>query len=206
MKTIIRLGQYLEILGKVSESKKYISSKELGELNYVTPSTVRQDFFYFDTLKGKTKRGYEIESLKKEIVKILGLEKGRKLIIIGAGKIGTALSQYKDFKKLNIEFTAFFDIKESLIGKEIEGIRVYHLNDLKDYLKFHPEVEIATLCVPPDSAQDVADKAIKAGIKALWNFSPIIIKVPDNILIEYEFVGTSLYSLIYAMKKRNIDK
>ena len=202
MKTIIRLGQYLEILEKIPKSQKYISSKDLGELNYVTPSTVRQDFFYFDTLKGKTKRGYEVESLRKEIVKILGLEKGKKIIIIGAGKIGVALSQYKDFKKLNIEFVAFFDIKDSLIGKEIEGIKVYHLDDLKDFLKFHPEVEIATICVPPDAAQEVADKLIDAGIKALWNFSPTIIKIPDNILIEYEFVGTSLYSLIYAMKKR----
>ncbi len=200
MKAVIRLGQYVEILERLSPDKEYISSQELAELSGVTSSTVRQDFFYFPCLKGKTKKGYKVEELKENIIKILGLEKPKKIIIIGAGKIGTALSQYKDFKKLNIQFLAFFDIKESLIGKKRNNIPIYHLDSLESFIKKNPDVEIATIAVPENSAQQVVDKVIKAGIKAIWNFSPIIIKVPEDVLVEYEFVGTSLYNLIYLMK------
>ncbi|MCX8095778.1 MAG: redox-sensing transcriptional repressor Rex [Caldisericia bacterium] len=201
-KTLERLAIYYEILITLPVKKRFISSEELGKLAGVSPSTVRQDFLYFKEIEGKAKIGYEVPKLKTALKKIFKLNSITHAVIVGAGSLGQAVVGYDSFKKSKIIFDSFFDNNPNKIGKLIRGIFVRDVRYLKDYLMENKKVKIGIICVPPKEAQGIVDIFVEAGINSIWNFSPTILKVPKEVVVEYEHIGVSFYKLLYKTKNQ----
>jgi redox-sensing transcriptional repressor len=207
LRVIRRISFYYEALLKLDlPEDAYISSKKLEEITGVSCNQVRQDFFYLGISIGKQKKGYQVKKLFKELKRILSIDKGAKVIVIGAGRLGRALSEYKLFKVRNIHVVALFDIKDQLVGKKVEvkGIKIpiYHIDTLEEFLKNHPEIKIAMLTVPDMVAQDMLDKLVQYGIKGIVNFAPKILKIPKNaknIQLVNDCIGASLYKIVYQI-------
>jgi redox-sensing transcriptional repressor len=207
LRVIRRISFYYEALLKLDiPEDEYISSKKLEEITGVSCNQVRQDFFYLGISIGKQKKGYQVKKLFSELKRILSVDKGAKVIVIGAGRLGRALSEYKLFKVRNIHVAALFDIKPELVGKvlEVKGekISIYHLDRLEAFLKGHKNIRIAMLAVPENAAQEVLDKLIKLGIKGIVNFAPRILKLPRsarNIQLVNDCIGDSLYKIVYQI-------
>lgn len=207
LRVIRRISFYYEAMLKLDlPEDEYISSKNLEEITGVSCNQVRQDFFYLGISIGKQKKGYQVKKLFNELKRILSVDKGAKVIVIGAGRLGRALSEYKLFKVRNIHVAALFDIKPELVGKvlEVKGekISIYHLDRLETFLKNHKDIRIAMLAVPENAAQKVLDMLIKLGIKGIVNFAPRILKLPKsarNIQLVNDCIGDSLYKIVYQI-------
>ncbi|MFN3699034.1 MAG: redox-sensing transcriptional repressor Rex, partial [Dictyoglomus sp.] len=173
--TLERLKLYHRLLSE--ESKEYVSSEEIGEKLNIPPEQVRKDLSYLE-YKGKPKVGYHVKSLLEELNRLFGIDKKVKVIIIGAGNLGSALANYPGFANYNIEIVGIFDKDQEKIGKKVGDLVILSLDFLERVIKRF-NVEIGVICVPKESAQEVADLLVKNGIKAIWNFAPTFIKVPN---------------------------
>ncbi len=211
LRVIRRISFYYEALLKLDlPEDDYISSKKLEEITGVSCNQVRQDFFYLGISVGKQKKGYQVKKLFKELKKILSIDKGAEVIVVGAGRIGRALSEYKIFKVRNILVKAMFDIKEELVGTTLnirgEKIPILHTDKMSSYLKKHPEIKIALLSVPDSVAQEMLDKLIESGIKGVVNFAPRILKLPKNaknVQLVNDCIGASLYKIVYQIYSKH---
>lgn len=199
-KTLGRLALYYEILITLPFKKRLISSEELGNLAGVSPSTVRQDFLYFDEIEGKAKIGYEVTKLKEALKNIFKLNSKTHAVIVGAGSLGQSIAGYDSFKKSKIIFDSFFDNSPNKIGRLFKGIFVRDIKYLKDYLEENRRIKIVVVCVPPKEAQNIVNMVVDSGIKMIWNFSPTILKVPSDVYVEYEHTGVSFYRLLFKGK------
>jgi redox-sensing transcriptional repressor len=207
LRVILRISFYYEALLKLNlPEDSYISSKKLEEVTGVSCNQVRQDFFYLGISIGKQKKGYQVKKLFQELKKILSIDQGAKAIIVGAGRIGQALSNYKLFNDRNITVTALFDIKKDLVGSEVgkPGRKkpVLHIDQLETYLQENPDIKIALLTVPEEAAQETLDKLIGHGVKGIVNFAPKILKVPKEIpdvQVINDCIGTALYKIVYQL-------
>jgi len=207
LRVIRRISFYYEALLKLNlPDSMYISSKKLEEVTGISCNQVRQDFFYLGISIGKQKKGYQVKKLFRELKKILSIDRGAQMIIIGAGRIGQALSEYKLFVRRNISVAALFDIKKELVGTQIgkEGFRkpIYHIDQLEEFLRLNPGIHIALLTIPEESAQDILDKLIKFGIKGVINFAPKILRLPKetkDVQMINDCIGTSLYKIVYQL-------
>ena len=210
LRVIQRISFYYEALLKLNLSdNSYISSKKLEEITGVSCNQVRQDFFYLGISIGKQKKGYLVKKLFKELKKILSIDRGAEVIVIGAGRLGRALSEYKLFKVRNINVAALFDIKPELVDTiaEIKGekVPIFHTDKLETYLKEHPTVRIALLTVPEHSAQEMLDRLLDYGIQGIVNFAPKILKLPKekkNVQLVNDCIGASLYKIVYQIYHR----
>ena len=146
---------------------------------------------------GRTRVGYDIDNLLEELESFLGFTKMHKAFLFGAGKLGSALLNDTGLKQFGLEVVAAFDTSPKVVGHSVAGIPVYHINELEAKMKKH-NVQIGVLTVPIDRAQEVADKMIVWGIKAIWNFTPLRIRVPENIVVQ----NTSLYAHLSLMFNR----
>ena len=203
---IRRLPRYYRYLGELMENNIVrISSKELSDRMNVTASQIRQDFNNFGGF-GQQGYGYNVEFLYTEIGKVLGLERIHNVIIIGAGNVGHAIANYPDFKKRGFVFTAIFDNNPELRGKKVGECEVRSMDMLEEYIQ-NNDVEIAALTIPKSVAPDVAYKLSELGVKAIWNFAPTDLNLPDDVLVENVHLAESLMRLSYRIKEnedRNI--
>lgn len=207
LRVIRRISFYYEALLKLNlPDDYYISSTQLEDITGVSCNQVRQDFFYLGISIGKQKKGYQVKKLFKELKKILSIDTGADVIVIGAGRLGRALSEYKLFKVRNINVRALFDIKEDLVGNKVhvkgEEIPIMHIEDLKDYLAVNDHIRIALLTVPEENAQGLLDQLIDFGIKGIVNFTPRILKRPSaakDVQIVNDCIGASLYKIVYQI-------
>ena len=212
LRVITRVSFYYEALLKLDlPSDSYISSKKLEEITGVSCNQVRQDFFYLGISIGKQKKGYHVEKLFRALKKVLSIDKGALVIVIGAGRLGRALSEYKLFKVRNIQVTALFDIKEDLVDTvvDIKGRKtpIFHVNKLGEYLRDNPAVKIALLTVPERCAQEILDELVELGIKGVVNYSPRILKLPKktkNVQLVNDSIGASLYKVVYQTYHRTV--
>jgi len=207
LRVIRRISFYYEALLKLNlPEDAYVSSKKLEDITGVSCNQVRQDFFYLGISIGKQKKGYQVNRLFQELKKILSIDHGAKVIIVGAGRIGQALSNYKLFNDRNITVMALFDIKKDLVGSEIgkPGHKkpVLHIDHLEPYLKKNPDIKIALLTVPEEAAQETLDRLISHGVKGIVNFAPKILKVPKesgDVQVINDCIGTALYKIVYQI-------
>ena len=211
LRVIRRISFYYEALLKLNlPDEYYISSTQLEEITGVSCNQVRQDFFYLGISIGKQKKGYQVKKLFKELKKILSIDRGADVIVIGAGRLGRALSEYKLFKVRNINVGALFDTKEELVGNivHVKGaeIPILHIDTLEDFLKANSHIKIALLTVPEQSAQQILDRLIASGIKGIVNFTPRILKRPavaKDVQIVNDCIGASLYKIVYQIYQKN---
>jgi CoA binding domain./Putative DNA-binding protein N-terminus. len=181
-----------------------VSSAELSRRMGLTASQIRQDFNCFGGF-GQQGYGYNVEELYEQLTKILGLDQKYHTIIIGAGNIGQAIANYTDFEKDGFILEALFDINPRLIGLAIRGIEIKDIDELGAFVQQHP-VDIAIIATPRSKAQAVVDMVVRYGIKAVWNFAPIDIVVPPDVVIENVHLSDSLYILSYKIKELRSDK
>ena len=190
--------RYLQELTKNNVTK--VSSKTISTALHLTASQVRQDLYQFGGF-GQQGYGYDTESLKSAIKEILGLDEVHTAIIIGGGRIGQALANYKGFKNEKVNVLAIFDIETSHLQK-IDGIEVYNVSELESYLK-NNKIDIAIISVQKENAENVAKMAVNMGVNAIWNFAPIDLYFGDNVVCENINMSESLMRLIYKSKKLN---
>lgn len=186
-----RYYRYLSDLLKLGITR--ISSKELSSRMGITASQIRQDLNCFGGF-GQQGYGYNVEYLYKEIGNILGVNEAFKIIIIGAGNMGQALANYTNFEKRGFKLIGIFDINPNLIGKKIRDVEIMHLDSLDRFVAEN-QVDIAILCVPYENTPAVADKVARLGVKGLWNFSPMDLKLPYDVIIENVHLSDSLMVL-----------
>lgn len=197
---IKRLPKYYRNLGELLEKQvERISSKELSERMQVTASQIRQDLNNFGGF-GQQGYGYNVEHLYSEIGRILGLTRSYHMIIIGAGNLGQALANYTDFDKLGFVLDRMFDQKESLIGQQIRGVGISDVADLEQYMKAHP-VDIAAITIPKEQAPELAASLVRMGVRAIWNFAPTDLHLPDGVKVENVHLADSLMRLSYSLKE-----
>lgn len=193
--TVRRLPVYLRtlrILGR--QGKKDTSSRELASLVAVNPWQVRKDFSYFGAF-GKRGSGYEINSLSKKIARILRLDRKRKVVLVGAGNLGSALLAYNGFEIYGFDIVAAYDCDPKKVGKKLYNITVEDVAKLKNLKK--DSIDLAIIAVPGQAAQTIADKLVEAGVKGILNFSPRHIQVPKRIKVITIDIAMDLARLPY---------
>ena len=201
MAVIKRLPRYYRYLfDLLSMDIARISSKELSVRMGITASQIRQDLNCFGGF-GQQGYGYNVESLYNEIGNILGVNNKFNTVIIGAGNMGQALANYGNFEKRGFRITGIFDVNPKIIGKKIKTIEIMSFDSLEDFAKKN-RVDIAMLTVPYEHAPEAADRIARLGIKGLWNFSPMDLKLPYDIVIENVHLSDSLMVLGYRMNEK----
>ena len=198
---IRRMPRYYRYLGELlDESVERISSNELSSRMQVTASQIRQDLNNFGGF-GQQGYGYNVKYLYEEIGKILGLNEKHNIIVIGAGNLGQALANYVKFEKLGFVIIGLFDVNPALKGTLVRGIEVRMLDELAEFVKDH-KVDIATLTMPKEAADSVADLVVSLGIHAIWNFAHVDLQVLDeNVVVENVHLSDSLMQLSYNIVK-----
>lgn len=194
IKRLPRYYRFLDELGKNGMIR--ISSNELSRRMGFTASQIRQDLNCFGGF-GQQGYGYNIQQLKFEIGKILGIDNLKNAIIIGAGNMGRTLATNIDFKTRGFKIVGVFDKKQSLIGQLVNGIPIYDISRIDDFCR-EMRPDMAVLCIPQEIAKDIATSLINLGIKGFWNFShyDLSLDFPD-VAIENVHMGDSLMTLCY---------
>ncbi|MBR0278097.1 MAG: redox-sensing transcriptional repressor Rex [Clostridia bacterium] len=201
---IKRLPRYYRYLGDLLDAGiTRISSQALGKKMKVTASQIRQDLNCFGGF-GQQGYGYNVEALYNAIGEILGLNNGYKIIIVGAGHLGQALINYKSFERRGFTIIGVFDVKKELIGKDIGGHKVLHMDDIEEFAKEN-KPDIAVLSIPKTAAKSVAKKLISCGIKGFMNFCYVDIDVPKDICVENIHLSDTLMTLSYRIKNNSND-
>jgi redox-sensing transcriptional repressor len=177
------------------EGLKYISSPRIANIMDIDPTQVTKDLSY-TKIAGKTRVGYEVDPLIEELESFLGFKTLDEAFLFGVGSLGTALIRDFGLKQFGLNITAAFDINPDVIGQTYDGVEVHHVDKFSELYK--PDVKIGILTVPVEVAQKTAEMMIDAGIKAIWNFTPVILRVPDNIVVQ----NTSLYAHLAVMFNR----
>ncbi|AWI07047.1 redox-sensing transcriptional repressor Rex [Clostridium drakei] len=204
MAVIKRLPKYYRYLGQLMKNDvDRISSKELSEKIGFTASQIRQDLNCFGDF-GQQGYGYNVTELHSQIGNILGLTKPYKTVVVGAGNIGQAISNYTRFEKTGFNLDAIFDINPKLIGIRIRDIEIRDIDYLPSYLKENP-TEIGIICVPANSAQKVCDTLVKNGVKGIWNFAPVDLVIPDDVKVENVHLSDSLLTLTCLLNDGDVD-
>ena len=199
---IRRLPRYHRYLGDlIRAGKMRISSKELASMMGVTASQIRQDLNCFGGF-GQQGYGYNVKYLHGKIGELLGTTEGFRAVIIGAGNLGRALAATHMFDRRGVSRIAMFDTNQALVGTEIYGIPVYHVDRLGSFCEEN-RIDIAVLTVPKEAAKGVTDVLLSAGIKGIWNFANMELTVEDeNVIVENIHLGDSLMTLCYEVKNR----
>lgn len=196
--TIRRLSLYYRALSLLEkENYETISSKELAKREKLTPAQVRKDLSFFGSF-GTRGLGYPVSELKQRIAKILGIHRQWNVAMVGVGNIGSALVSYKEFQKQGFVIKLVFDNDQRKIGSNHKGLIVSDIKDMPRLLREH-NIEVVILAVPAIVAQYIVDEVVAAGIKAILNFAPINLKVPDDVHLRNENMAMELEYLSFAI-------
>lgn len=195
--TLRRLPWYLAFVKLLKgKGETFVSSTKIAKEINVDSSQVAKDLSFVN-ISGKTRVGYEINTLINVLEDFLGFTSQHKAFLFGVGSLGAALLQDSGLNQYGLDIVAGFDIREELAGTNINGIPVYHIQDFPSKQKeFGATIGIIT--VPVEKAQEVTEQIINGGIKALWNFTPFRIRVPEHIVVQ----NTSMYAHLAVMFNR----
>jgi redox-sensing transcriptional repressor len=199
--TVRRLSLYLRFLEEFeAEGRETVSSEALAARGGTTSAQVRKDLSFFGSF-GKRGLGYAVPELVHQLQEILGLRRNYRVAMVGAGKIGSALVQYRGFLQRGFEIVSIFDADSAKVGKAWNGLTVRDVKELDTELKRLP-VDIAVIVTPGEAAQGVADRVVAAGVKAILNFAPVQLTVPDDVVVKTVNLALELETLSYALTNR----
>ena len=199
--TISRLPWYLAYLNlQRSRHVEYVSSTQIAKEINVDASQIAKDLSFLN-IKGKTRIGYEVETLVNELEDFLGFKQEHNAFMIGVGSLGSALIQDSGLTQFGLNIVAGFDVNPTLIGTDIGGVPIFSMDELDERQKEFG-TEIGILAVPAEHAQDATDTMIACGIQAIWNFTPSRIKASNEIVIQ----NTSIYAHLTVMYNRLEEK
>ena len=199
--TVRRLSLYLRFLeASQTQGHATISSAELARRGGTTPAQVRKNLSFFGSF-GKRGLGYSVDALAARIKEILGLERTYRVILVGAGRIGGALVQYPGFRQRGFNVAAIYDSDARKVGSRWNGLVVKDVVHLEADLKRDP-TDIAIVVTPAEAAQDVADRLVRAGVKAILNFAPLQLVVPADVVVKSVNMALELETLSFALANR----
>ncbi len=192
-----RMPWYLAYVSLLRERKvEFVSSTQISRELKVDASQIAKDLSFLD-IKGKTRIGYEVALLEHKLEEFLGFRREHRAVIVGVGSLGGALMQDSGLGRYGLEIVAGFDVNPAVAGTLRHGLPVYNINELKERCRTL-QAGIGIVTVPVEHAQATADRLIEAGVKAIWNFTPYRICVPDGIVIS----NTSIYAHLAVMYNR----
>ena len=195
--TLRRLPWYLSNIKLMKEKgEQYVSSTQISKEINIDASQIAKDLSYVN-ISGRTRVGYNIDALIEVLESFLGFTNMHKAFLFGVGSLGAALLRDSGLHHFGLEIVAAFDVNPELVGKDLNGIPIFHSDDFEAKMKEY-DVNIGVLTVPINSAQEITDKMVDGGIKAVWNFTPFRIRVPENIVVQ----NTSLYAHLAVMFNR----
>lgn len=200
--TVRRLSAYLRFLEDFEvRGLTTISSEELAKRGGTTSAQVRKDLSFFGSF-GKRGLGYSVPELAGRLREILGLGREWRVVIVGAGKIGAALAQYRGFRQRGFTILAAYDNNPDKFGRTLEGIPVRDIGQLeRDIQREKPDIVVLT--VPGDEAQRVVDRVVKAGVKAILNFAPTQLQAPPDVAVKTVNMAMELEGLSFALTNRD---
>ena len=195
--TVRRLPWYLSNIKLMKEKgEQYVSSTQISKEINIDASQIAKDLSYVN-ISGRTRVGYNIDALIEVLESFLGFTNMHKAFLFGVGSLGAALLRDSGLHHFGLEIVAAFDVNPELVGKDLNGIPIFHSDDFEAKMKEY-DVNIGVLTVPINIAQEITDKMVDGGIKAVWNFTPFRIRVPENIVVQ----NTSLYAHLAVMFNR----
>jgi redox-sensing transcriptional repressor len=196
--TVRRLSLYLRFLEEFEEQgAKTVSSEALAARGGTTSAQVRKDLSFFGSF-GKRGLGYLVPALKTQLREILGLTRRYRVVVVGAGKIGSALVQYGGFRARGFDLVSIYDNDPKKIGKQWDALVVRDVAQLEKDLHQHP-ADIAAVVTPADAAQQVADRLVNCGVSAILNFAPAQLQVPEQVTVKTVNLVLELEALSYIL-------
>lgn len=195
--TLRRLPWYLSNVKLLKQrGERYVSSTQISKEINIDASQIAKDLSYVN-ISGRTRVGYEVDALIAVLERFLGFTAIHKAFLFGVGSLGGALLQDFGLKHFGLEIVAAFDVNPSLVGTSLNGIPVFHSDEFVSKMQEY-DVQIGVLTVPIEIAQCITDAMVAGGIKAVWNFTPFRIRVPEHIVVQ----NTSLYAHLAVMFNR----
>ena len=195
--TLRRLPWYLSNIKLMKEKgEQYVSSTQISKEINIDASQIAKDLSYVN-ISGRTRVGYNIDALIEVLESFLGFTNMHKAFLFGVGSLVGALLRDLGLRHFGLEIVAAFDVNPELVGKDLGGIPIFHSDDFEAKMKEY-DVNIGVLTVPINIAQEITNKMVDGGIKAVWNFTPFRIRVPENIVVQ----NTSLYAHLAVMFNR----
>lgn len=196
-----RLPVYLRVLVDLAERDEHtVSSQSLAVAAGVNPAKIRKDLSYLGSY-GTRGVGYDVEYLIHQVSRELGLTQAWKVCIVGVGNLGQALANYSGFRERGFRVAALLDVDPDLVGVDVRGLRVAHLDDVERIVK-EEEITIAVLAVPAQVAQDTADRLVAAGISSILNFAPTVLSVPSGVSLRKVDLSIELQILSFYEQRR----
>ena len=197
--TILRLPLYLDKLRLLQQlDVREVSSRQLTASLDIKASQLRHDFHYFGGFS-KPGRPYLVDKLVPALEKIIGIAQPVPTVIVGAGHLGQALANYRNFELEGFPLRGIFDVNPKLVGLEIRGISIRDVDELEEFVRAE-EVKIGILTVPAAVTQSVADRLVACGILGIWNFAPIDVRVPPRVAIRNERLAVGIMALSFKVK------
>lgn len=198
--TVRRLSHYLRALEDLKqEGGGTVSSEELAERGHTTAAQVRKDLSHFGSF-GKRGLGYRVDALHARLREILGVDRVWRVGLVGAGRIGSALFEYPDFKARGYEVRAIFDVDPAKIGQTWGAVRIRSVDELEREITAL-DLDLVILAVPAAAVQDVAERSVAAGVRGILNFAPTRVRVPAHVAVEDVNLVMELEALSFAITR-----
>ncbi len=181
---VARLPIYLRALSQIKEEGKEItSSQDLGDRLGISPAQIRKDLSHFGEF-GKQGTGYNVSYLIEQLRRILHADRDWKIVLVGAGDLGHAMAHYTGFRKQGLYIVGVFDNDPEKIGQRWGSLTVMDSSQMEEFIR-REGVKIAILAVPAKVAQEVAERLVSAGIRAILNYAPVVLRLPEDVLVEH---------------------
>lgn len=196
-----RLSLYLRFLEQFAAAgQPTTSSAELARRGGTTSAQVRKDLSFFGSF-GKRGLGYSVPELAAQIREILGLKRTYRVVLVGAGRVGSALVQYPGFRERGFHVTAIYDKDPKKIGSRWNGLVVRDVRHIEADLA-KEATDIVIVVTPADAAQEIVDRLVEAGVKAILNFAPVRLRVPSDVVVRSVNMALELEALSFALANR----
>lgn len=194
---------YLLAMHAHEDGSTHISSRQLAENLLIGDTQVRKDMAAIN-LAGQPKRGYEIDATIIALQQSMGVNQMHHAVLCGAGNLGCALLEYSRFSEFGFKVVGAFDINQAVVDSTVSTTRIMHVDNLEQVIELF-KVEIGILTVNVWAAQELCDRMVKCGIKAIWNFAPIHLQAPESVLVRNEDFAGSLTVISHYLRKKNLS-
>ena len=196
--TLKRLPLYYRCLRNCVDRKQdFVSSEQIAKAAQVNAVQVRKDLTLFGAM-GTPGVGYNVIELQAKLEEVLGLNNINEAVLVGIGRLGRAIIDYPGFERYGLNIVALFDSNPDLVGTEINGRTVFSTRELLHIIR-RLKIKVGIITVPSDWAQSIANVLVEAGIKAIWNFAPITLEVPADVVVRNEDLATGLATLFHFL-------
>lgn len=188
---IKRLPYYLNLLKELqAQGKTSVAAAAIADSLKIYEVQVRKDLAAVSSQPGKPRVGFTVNALIEDIEHFLGYDHVNTAVLVGAGHLGQALMSYGEFNHYGLKIAAAFDVSADLIGHCIHGIKVHPMEDMQSLCQ-QKKIDIGIITTPVACAQEVCDQLVKCGVKAIWNFAHVYLRVPKGIIVQNEDMAVS---------------